>query len=464
MNKVLIIDDDLQICRVLEKLFQRMDMTVDCSQTLQTGLDKLFSDEFDILFLDVNLPDGNGLDAIKTIRERPSAPEIIIMTGEGDPEGAELAMRSQVWDYIQKSGSHKEFKFSLLRALEYRQQKQSRSPEKKIKRDSIIGQSQQIKNCLEKLSQVSNNDTPVLIIGETGTGKELFAKAIHENSRRKKNGFIVVDCAALPEYLVESVLFGHTKGAFTGADADKTGLIQLADHGTLFLDEVGELPLDIQKKFLRVLQEKRFRPVGSKKEISVDFRLVSATHRDVLDMVQNDSLREDFYFRIASIKIEIPPLRNRKEDIPFLVANHMNRKVEIYNEIPHETSPGFMDELYKYNWPGNVRELLNTIDSACSEAYRETILFPKHLPDQIRVFNIKNKIKQDTSALANGCDANKKSENILLFKDHIDKAKYEYVQNLIGISNGNIKELCRLSGMSKGHLYRLLKQYDITLA
>ncbi|MBU2479896.1 MAG: sigma 54-interacting transcriptional regulator, partial [Proteobacteria bacterium] len=334
----------------------------------------------------------------------------------------------------------------------------------KIKRDSIVGQSQQIRSCLEKLLQVSNNDTPVLIIGETGTGKELFAKAIHENSRRKENGFIVVDCAALPEYLVESVLFGHTKGAFTGADTDKTGLIQLADHGTLFLDEVGELPLDVQKKFLRVLQEKKFRPVGSKKEICVDFRLVSATHRDVFDMVQNSQFREDFYFRIASIKIEIPPLRNRKEDIPFLVDYHMNRKTEIYNEMPHELSSAFMEDLYKYTWPGNVRELLNTIDCACSEAYQETILFPKHLPDHIRIFNIKHKIKQDTRALSNGSDANRKSETVLSLKDHIDKAKFEYIQALIGTTNGNVKELCHLSGLSKGHLYRLLKQYDITLA
>jgi two-component system NtrC family response regulator len=385
------------------------------------------------------------------------------MTGDGDPEGAELAMKSQVWDYIQKGNSNKEFKSSLLRALEYRQQKKSKIDSRKIKRESIIGQSQKTQTCLEKVLQASNNDTHVLITGETGTGKELFAKAIHENSKRRENGFIVVDCGALPEHLVESVLFGHSRGAFTGADTDKVGLIQLADRGTLFLDEVGELPLDIQKKFLRVIQEKRFRPVGGKKEIEVDFRLVSATHRDVLDMVQRKRFREDFYFRIASIRIEIPPLRNRKEDIPLLAAYHMERKIGYYNDVLHEMSQAFLDDLNGYNWPGNIRELFNAIDSSCSDAYQETILFPKHLPDNIRAFNIKNKIKQKTDTLFSGTISKKKIEDIPSLKDHIDRAKYEYIQDLIALTQGNAKELCRISGLSRGHLYRLLKQYDIKL-
>lgn len=463
MSKILIIDDDPHICKTLAEIFKRMGHGVDDSLSLKQGLDKLFSGEWDIVFLDVNLPDGNGLEAIDVIREHPFPPEIIIMTGDSDLEGAELAMKSRAWDYMQKSGSHKQFKFSLIRALEYRQQKQSKNREKTLKRDFIIGKSRQIKICLEKMSKASNNDVPILITGETGTGKELFAKAIHENSLRHQNDFIVVDCAALPEHLVESVLFGHLKGAYTGADSDKTGLIKLADRGTLFLDEVGELPLAVQKKFLRALQEKKFRPVGSKTEISSNFRLVAATHRDVSKMVQQRLFREDFYFRIASLTIEIPPLKNRKSDIPLLVTHHMNRKKELFNELPHELSQEFMDDLLGYDWPGNVRELFNTIDYACSDAFQESMLFPKHLPDHIRVFNIQNRIKKH-GAVESGNLSSKKSAPVESFslKAYIERMKHAYVTELMAHTQGEIKTACRLSGLSRGHLYALLKKYNIT--
>ena len=461
MPKIFIIDDDPFICKALVKIFTRMDYDVSYSLSLKQGLKEVFADQFDIVFLDVNLPDGNGLEAIEVIREHPFAPEIIIMTGDSDMEGAELAMKSRAWDYIQKSGSHKEFKFSLIRALEYRRQKESKTEEKQLNREFIVGESQQIKLCLEKVSKVSNNDVPILITGETGTGKELIAKAIHENSLRKTNSFIVVDCAALPEHLVESVLFGHSKGSFTGADSDKSGLITMADGGTLFLDEVGELPLSIQKKFLRALQEKRYRPVGSKNEISSDFRLVAATHRDVSKMVKQNKFREDFYFRIASIKIKIPHLRDRKTDISLLVKYHMDRKCKLLNEAPHELSPEFLDDLYKYNWPGNVRELFNTIDYACSDAFQEIILFSKHLPEYIRAYNIKNKIKKSPKYVSNTPVLEYPKKDILTLKDHIEITKFDYIQNLLSTTKGNIKESCKLSGLSRGHLYRLLQQYKI---
>ncbi|MCD4742237.1 MAG: sigma-54 dependent transcriptional regulator [Desulfobacteraceae bacterium] len=463
MPKVLIIDDDLEICEILVKRFKRLDHEVKYSLTLGQGLDKIFSEDFDVVFLDVNLPDGNGMDAIESIREKIFAPEIIIMTGKGDLEGAELAMKARVWDYIQKSGTHKEFKFSLIRALEYRQQKQSKTSTKKIKRGAIIGKSRQIEVCLRSVSKASNNDIPILISGETGTGKELFAKAIHENSLRYQNDFIVVDCASLPEHLVESVLFGHSKGAFTGADSDKIGLIKLADKGTLFLDEVGELPMAVQKKFLRALQEKRFRPVGGKKEISSNFRLISATHRDLPEMVKQDRFRDDFYFRIASLSIEIPPLRDRKSDISLLVTYHMDRKEKFFDEFPHQISDEFLKNLFGYDWPGNVRELLNTIDYACSEGFQEPMLFAKHLPDHIRVFNIKARIKKHKS-FESKPDSYKNRAPVeqLGLKDYIEKMKHNYVTDIISHTHGDIKTACRLSDLSRGHLYALLKKYDIS--
>ncbi|WP_300464958.1 sigma-54 dependent transcriptional regulator [Desulfobacula sp.] len=463
MPKILIIDDDPNICSVLSEKFKRMDQDTHWSLTLSDGLNRIFSDEFDIVFLDINLPDGNGLEAIDAIKDHPFAPEIIIMTGEGDPEGAEIAIKSKVWDYIQKSGSHKQIELSLIRALEYRQQKRIIIQGKKIKREAIIGESRQIKLCLRNILKASKNEVPILITGETGTGKELFAKALHENSLRHQNNFIVVDCTSLPEHLVESILFGHSKGAFTGADSHKAGLITMADGGTLFLDEIGELPLVIQKKFLRAFQEKRFRPVGSKIETSSDFRLISATHRNLTEMVKKNQFREDFYFRIASIKIETPPLRNRKSDIPLLVTHHMERKKKIFDELPHELSQEFLEDLYGYDWPGNVRELFNAIDYACSDAFQESILFSKHLPDNIRVFNIKNKIENHNGAASDYPTLEKSAPvDKFSFKEYIEKMKQTYLSDLISHTQGDIKTACRLSGLSRGHLYALLKKHNIS--
>ena len=464
MSKILIIDDDHQICKILVKVFVRMDHEVDYSLTLRQGLDKVFTGKFDIVFLDVNLPDGNGLKAIEIIREHPFAPEIIIMTGDSNPDGAELAMKSRAWDYIQKSGSQKEFKFSLMRALEYRKQKQSKAQRMIIKRDDIIGESQVILKCLNKVSRAANNDLPILITGETGTGKELFSKAIHNNSKQSKAEFVVIDCTSLPEHLIESTLFGHIKGAFTGADSDKTGLVKVADKGTLFLDEVGELPLDVQKKFLRALQEKRFRPVGSKKEVKRDFRLICATHRDLTDMVKKNQFREDLFFRMFSMHIHLPPLKDREGDIELLALHHLSDQKGLAKENSCTMSPEFLEELQMYEWPGNIRELINTIDLVCSDAGAGSTLFPHHLPGLIRAFNIRNKFStpnyNDPSAKFPSLNK-KKTGNKLKFKDHMEKTKYEYLSDLLSTTKGNIKEACKVSGLSKSQLYRSMQQYDL---
>ncbi|MDY0221225.1 MAG: sigma-54 dependent transcriptional regulator [Desulfobacterium sp.] len=465
MSKILIIDDDPHICKLLTTIFQRMEHGVDHSLTLNKGLEQLFAQGADIVFLDVNLPDGNGLEAIGYIKNLPLAPEIIIMTGDSDPEGAELAMNSKAWDYIQKSGSPKEFKFSLIRALEYRRQKQSNTHERKIDRDAIIGTSRQVKDCLDKVIKAANCDVSVVITGETGTGKELFAKAIHQNSCQRKNHFIVVDCAALPEHLVESTLFGHVRGAFTGAESDKTGLMQMADKGTLFLDEVGELPLDVQKKFLRAIQEKRFRPLGGKKEIFSDFRLICATHRDLSHMVKENSFREDLFFRIFSLNIHLPPLKDRTADIIALAKHRLSRRTALSGEAPHCVSPEFFKELQLYDWPGNVRELINTIDVVCSEAIQGTTLFPHHLPGHIRAFNIRKKInthKEHTPSAKTFFPGESKESSLPTLKNHMEQSKKRYLKELLASTGGDIKNSCELSGLSRGHLYRLMQQFDLT--
>lgn len=455
MANILIIDDDPQIGNVLNHLFTRMEHSTEHALTLKKGLARVFTDNFDIVFLDVHLPDGNGLDAIKHIRNRSMPPQVIIITGDGDPESAGLAMRSKAWDYIQKSSSHKEFKFSLLRALEYRKQKLAMRQSQPITRDGIIGQSRPVLNCLDQVSLAANNDLPVLITGETGTGKELFSRAIHNNSYPSRANFVVVDCTSLPEHLVESMLFGHTRGAFTGADSDKVGLIKMADQGTLFLDEIGELPLGIQKKFLRALQEGRFRPVGSKKEVTSDFRLISATHRDLIRMVAEDQFREDFFFRLFSIHIQLPPLRNRENDAKLIALNHIKRKSDINKTAPCTMSEHFLEELRTYEWPGNVRELVNTIDSVCSKSGYGSTLFPHHLPEEIRVSNIKKKFQPKKNKTVQPPDHQP------TLKTHLEQEKYAYLRDLFSATRGDIKEACQISGLSRSQLYRLINQYQL---
>ena len=272
-----------------------------------------------MILLDVGLPDGNGLDAIARIQKAESRPQIIIITASGDQNGAELAIRNGAWDYIQKPASVHDMALSIIRAIQYREERkgkrQGAGAPRLLKLDGIVGNCPKMKERFELVAQAADTETNVLITGETGTGKELFASAIHNNSLRAKKPFVVVDCSALPETLVESILFGHDKGAFTGAQKAREGLIKQADGGTLFLDEVGELPFPVQKAFLRVLQERRFRPVGTGAEISSDFRLIAATNRDLQKLVLEGVFRDDFLFRLRSFIIELPPLREREEDI-----------------------------------------------------------------------------------------------------------------------------------------------------
>ncbi|MCP3873580.1 MAG: sigma-54-dependent Fis family transcriptional regulator, partial [Desulfobacteraceae bacterium] len=263
----------------------------------------------------------------------------------------------------------------------------------------------------------------------------------------------------LPKYLIESTLFGHTKGAFTGADSDNPGLLEMADKGTLFLDEVGELTLDIQKKLLRALQEKRFRPVGSKKEIKSNFRLVSATHRDLSDMVSKNQFREDLFFRMFSINIHLPPLKDRESDINIIADHHLS-----HIENACTMSQEFIEEIQMYNWPGNVRELINTIDQVCSDSGSSTTLFPHHLPAHIRAFNIKNKFnspQKDDISIKKLPPITKKPNFNLNYKIYIEKTQHKFLLELLSATKGNLKEACKVSGLSRSQLYRLMRKHHL---
>ncbi|NJB67564.1 two-component system NtrC family response regulator [Desulfobaculum xiamenense] len=480
MAKVLIIDDNQPTCEALAELVRNIGHEGSYALSLADGLNRALGGDFDVVFLDVRMPDGNGLDILPRLKALPMPPEVIIMTGLGDPDGAELAIRNGAWDYLQKPLSPKKILLPLTRVLKYRDNLRELTTPPPMKRCGIVGHSAAIRATMDRLAVAARGNANVLITGETGTGKELFARALHENSARADRPFVVVDCAAIPANLLESTLFGHVRGAFTGADAPRTGLVKEADGGTLFLDEVGELSPDLQKKFLRVLQEKRFRPVGAQHELTSDFRLVAATNRDLEDMSRRGEFREDLLYRLCSVAIHLPPLRERAEDIDEL-AQELAARISRKNGIAPKTfAPDFIDTLRAYGWPGNIRELSNTLESAIVGAYFEPELFATHLPERIRISTLKSAIA-DASAVTPNAAApcpnetgnrdglvygfDTRPEHFPEYKDFrndvLDAADREYFTRLMEAADWKVSRACDLSGLGKSRLYVQLRKYGI---
>jgi two-component system NtrC family response regulator len=462
MAKVCIIDDDKMFCDMLSDMVKRQGHTAMTAHTFKEGQNKVATDDdVDVVFLDVRLPDGNGLDLLPVIRNSLSNPEVIIITGAGDPDGAELAIKCGAWDYIEKSSPLKSIVLSLNRAIQYQEEKRSHEQFVVLKRDDIVGSSPKIMACLDSVAQSAASDINVLISGDTGTGKELFARAIHNNSRRSEGNFVVVDCAALPDTLVESILLGHKKGSFTGAGQDADGLFKQADNGTIFLDEIGELSLSNQKVFLRVLQEQKFRPVGSKEEVKSNFRVVAATNRDLEQMAKEKMFRQDLFFRLKSLDIHLPSLQERPDDIKELVDFRLFEMCERYGFGRKGVSADYYDVLSSHDWPGNVRELFNTVDSSVSASKNEPTIFPMHLPSGLRARVARKKVKGIPSKKSAGTDkpVSHGIEPLRAYRDMMDK---QYLQELINITDGNIKKICNVSGLSRSRLYALMQKHNLT--
>jgi two-component system NtrC family response regulator len=458
MAEILIVDDDELLCGAIEKKITRLGHITESVHTLRDAYAKAHAGDYDIIFLDVRMPDGNGLELLPRLKAVSSSPEVIIITGAGDPDGAELAIRSGAWCYLEKATIIRDLILPLTRALQFRGEKK-KTAAVRLKRDNLIGSSARILRCLDHVVKVANNDANVLITGETGTGKEVFARTIHENSKRAKRNFVVVDCASLPEKLVETTLFGHEKGAFTDAAKANKGLIKQADGGTLFLDEIGELPFDMQKAFLRVLEEKSFRPVGSVHEVSSNFRLIAATNRDLHAMGELGSFRRDLLFRIESCTINIPPLRERRGDIRDLADYCINSLCERYGQVHKSYSAEFIDALMNYDWPGNVRELFRVLDHVFTEAVYSPKLFALHLPDRIRILHARMNVKGETTAAPGAVqDA---PGVFTVWREARDCFEKKYVQDLLVHVDGNIQAASRISGLSRTRLYQLLDKHRI---
>ena len=480
MATILIIDDDQEICETLSSLGTRLSHHCRSAHSLSAGRIAAGQEHFDILFLDVRLPDGNGLDLLPELMEMADPPEVIILTGKGDPDGAELAIQGGAWDYILKPSSVREITLTLGRALKYREEKKTRAEGDILNVSKVVGTSPRMKACFKLMAQAARSDSNLLITGETGTGKELFARTIHENSSRSSGKFVFVDCASLTESLVESTLFGYRKGAFTGAQDSRIGLIKLADHGTLFLDEVGEMPLSIQKAFLRVLQERTFRAVGDTVEQTSNFRLIAATNRNLDEMVENHQFRSDLLFRITTMRLPLPPLRQRPEDIRALAEFKTDQLCLQYGMSEKTIDDDFWKTLENYEWPGNVRELFNIIERAVMTAGSEKNLFAMHLPRQLRIQVAKEQIRQMTGSqvLSENEDSEPDAEirkiGQEIFQDIFDRplpslkafkgtSEKIYLGELIRQCGGDTARILSVSGLSRSHFYALLKKYGLTI-
>ncbi|WCB46190.1 sigma-54-dependent transcriptional regulator [Nitratidesulfovibrio vulgaris] len=382
MAHVLVIDGDPAFAQLVADFAAGLGHTSRHAPTLAEGL--LAATEADVIYLAASLPDGCGLEALAGLRALPSAPEVIVTGAAGNPDTAEKAIRGGAWEWLCKPAPVDRVVLPLLRALDYR----DRPPDRRgpsILKHAIVGSSRGLRRCLDDVAEAAASDAATLIVGETGVGKELFARAVHENSHRADSPFITVDCASLPRTLAGSILFGHRKGAFTGADANRDGLVLQAHRGTLFLDEVGELPLATQKMFLRVLQEQRFRAVGGRSEITSDFRLICATNRNLEAMSDKGLFRSDLLFRMRTVVISIPPLRERPDDILALTGHYLARICKKYGLPAKQVSPDLHEALRAYRWPGNVRELVHTLERAVLAAQDAPKLFARHLPEHVRV-------------------------------------------------------------------------------
>lgn len=387
-SRLLVVDDEQSLLEFLHLLFEEEGYEVERANSVAEARRTVLNKNFDLVLCDILMPDGNGLDLLRELKERQPHTAVIMMTAYTSTKSAIEAMKLGAYNYISKPFDVEELKVVVAKALENTGLEVEnvylrRELEQRYQYSNIIGRSQKMQEIFSLIERVAKTQSTVMVRGESGTGKELIARAIHFSGPRSQNRFLSINCGALPENLLESELFGHEKGSFTGAVREKKGLFQEADQGTLFLDEVGEMTTTMQVKLLRALQEKMIRRVGGNHEEAVDVRIIAATNRDLRELIEDGKFREDLYYRINVIPIHLPPLRQRRGDIPLLVESFIRKYSE---EMGIEAKPITVEALQvleRYDWPGNVRELENTIERALALATADS-LTTQDLPAHFR--------------------------------------------------------------------------------
>jgi len=383
MASVLIIHERSDICHLLSPAIESHGHECFSLPSCDEALQILGTTTFDIVILDIDTTAAPG-DAVQALAKSQCRPHILVITSGCNPALLEQAIRAGAWDVICAPFTQDELGQAINRCLHHRRARMDIKSHGDIKRDAILGTSPCLERCLDHIATAAHSNVNILILGETGTGKELFANAIHENSTRAACNFIVMDCTNIPKTLAESLLFGHERGSFTGAAESRDGLFRQADGGTIFLDEIGDLDIEIQKSLLRVLQERRFRPLSSRKEVASNFRLVAATNRNLAAMVKRGEFRKDLYHRLSTSVIQLPPLRERKEDILPIASYHVRQICGELGCEDKEISYELHHALTLYDWPGNVRELINVLHATVQNGSGECRLYPQHLPVDIR--------------------------------------------------------------------------------
>ncbi|MCG8641548.1 MAG: sigma-54 dependent transcriptional regulator [Desulfobacterales bacterium] len=467
MTKILVIDDDEIFSRQLALYIDRMGYECRCAADMRSGFAMASASDFDVIFLDVILPDSNGLSGINKLKQVNSRPEVVVITGDGDIDGAEIALTNGAWDYLVKPPAFNQIKLLIKRITQFREEKAKPDQQTLFDRDGIIGNSRELNAVLKKMARAALSDSNVFITGETGTGKELAAKVLHRNSKRKGRPFITVDCTNLPETLAGNILFGSRKGTYTGAEKNRSGLVEEADGGTLFLDEVGDLTPGVQKSLLRVLQEKRFRPIGAKKETACDFRVVSASNKDLKTLVDKGLFRKDLYFRLVVFHLDLPPLRRRREDIKLLLAHYVARICEQMEINVKGISNDVAEALECYDWPGNIRELVNQIHLTIVNAMDAPMLYPHFLPKAFRIRILKKKIsytsEDDIRSQVFLNITRPAGKQVMRYKEYRefvnDLMESKYIDYLSSLEIGNVSEICRLTGLSRSRIYQLFQKH-----
>jgi two-component system, NtrC family, response regulator AtoC len=449
-GRVLIVDDDQNLCEMLTATLGRRGFEAEWALDGQSAFARVRSGDYDVVVADLNMRGMTGIALCERIvAERPDLP-VVVITAFGSLDTAIAAIRAGAYDFITKPFDNAAIALALERAVQHRalrrEVRRLREEVRSIGRfGDLIGESPAMREVTELLGRIAETDTPVLITGESGTGKEIVARALHARGARAEGPFVPVNCAAIPENLIESELFGHTRGAFTDAKASRQGLFQQAHGGTLFLDEVGEIPIALQAKLLRVLQERRVRAVGSDHETPFDARIIAATNRDLEQAVEDKRFREDLYYRLNVIRVELPPLRARGADVLLLAQHFLDGFARRMNKAVVGISPPAAEKIAAYAWPGNVRELQNCVERAVALTHFDRIAV-EDLPDTVRSY---------------------RRSHVLVAADDpqelvtMDEVERRYVLRVLEATGGNKKAAAKVLGFDRRTLYRKLERWGL---
>jgi len=442
-----VVDDERSISDALGMILSQLGHHVDSAKSIQEATELLKGSPYDLIFMDLRLPDGSGIDLLTHVKSDTPYTEVVVMTAHGSLDITIEAIKRGAFYYLEKPFTPHQVTTLIDRALQFEAiKRENRSLKNAVVSDSddfgIIGRHPKMRQIHAVIRTAAPSDASVLIEGESGTGKELIAVAFHFQSPRAEFPFTRINCAAIPHDLMESELFGYRKGAFTGADRDKRGLIEATGGGTLLLDEIAEMPLHLQTKLLRVLQERKLRRLGDENEMSVDFRLVSSTNRDTAQMIREGTLRKDLFFRISTIKVKPPPLRERLDDVPLLANRFLEQYAEKYKKRIREISTAAFSLLMSYSWPGNVRELESVIEHAVLFA-TEDKLTPESLPEELHG------------------PQNGEYRCVIPPYMTMDEIEREAIAQTLERTGGNVKKTAEILNYHRPRLYRKMKTFGL---